>query len=606
LERRQAFLLQLILIVLAGVFLLGAISNLARGTATSPYANFFAAVISLGLIVALRRGFFRWVAAAAVGLLILGFGSALAASSTAAVAGYLALLMLPVVIAGLLLPRPWFLAATIAVVIAGELALRAGPDATTNLEAAGGNFLYATLLIAVVVDQFGGTVRQALRRTVAHEKELEVARTALEARTGELEAAVTALQSEIQEREKAEAERLAMEARVLEVQKLESLGVLAGGIAHDFNNLLVGMLGNAGLALLELPPDSQAREPITEIEIAARRAADLSREMLAYSGRGKFVIAPFDLSALVREMTHLLHVSIGKSVVIRYDLAPQPVIVEGDATQLRQVVMNLVVNASDAIGERNGVITLTTGVMAADRSYLASTFVDEGLAPGDYAYLEVSDTGSGMDAATQARIFDPFFTTKFTGRGLGLAAVLGIVRSHRGALKVYSEPGKGSTFKLLIPASQEAAPDAPTAPAPSKARLSGCVLVVDDEPVVRSVAVAILRRLGLEIVEAVDGEAGVAAFRDEPDRFGLVLLDLTMPRLGGADAFTQIRALRPKVPVVLMSGFNEADASGRFAGKGLAGFLEKPFSPQDLTRVVEEALRTGPTGTVASRENGTP
>ena len=226
-------------------------------------------------------------------------------------------------------------------------------------------------------------------------------------------------------------------------QKLESLGVLAGGIAHDFNNLLVGVLGNAGLALLELPEDSSARQPIRDIEVSAQRAAELTRQMLAYAGRGRFRVEPVDLSSVVEEMSQLLRPVISKQTQLSLRLARHVPAVVADITQLRQVVMNLITNASDALSDTPGTVTLETGIVMADQAMLASTYLNEELPPGPYVYLEVSDTGSGMDSATAARIFEPFFTTKFTGRGLGLAAVLGIVRSHKGAISVRRYSGGG-------------------------------------------------------------------------------------------------------------------------------------------------------------------
>ncbi len=598
-ERRQAYLLQGFLLIVATAFVVGAVANGLRSVAsgepiTGVLPNAEAAAILGVLVAVLRRGPFGLVAGATIVFLVYAFAQSLTGSDASLAGSYLALLMLPLVLAGLVLPRIGLLATAAGVIAAGELALRANPASVeTGLANSGSNFLFATVLVAAVVDQFGGTVRSAFVDALARERELELARTELQARTSELQAAVGALETEMAERQRAEDERRAMETRVMEVQKLESLGMLAGGIAHDFNNLLVGIMGNAGLALLELPPDADGRARIAQIETAARRASDLARQMLAYSGKGRFVVAPLDISALVREMTQLLHASIGKSIDIRYALAPAPIVIEGDATQLRQVVMNLVVNASDAIGDRPGTITIGTSRVHADRAYLSGTFVDEGLADGEYAVIDVSDTGDGMDVATQSRIFDPFFTTKASGRGLGLAAVLGIVRAHHGALKVYSERDRGSTFKLLLPVT-----DADVQPDPWANRSStpwrgeGTVLVVDDEPMVRDVAEAILARFGLSAVQAADGDEAVRLFAAEPERFAVVLLDLTMPRLSGAETFRQIRDIKPDARVILMSGYNEQEASGSFAGKGLAGFLEKPFSTQALGAAVEHVLGT--------------
>ncbi|MEQ2006185.1 MAG: PAS domain S-box protein, partial [Limisphaerales bacterium] len=259
------------------------------------------------------------------------------------------------------------------------------------------------------------------------------------------------------QRADAEQERQRMELKLQETQKLESLGVLAGGIAHDFNNLLTSILGNASLARMDLPPRSPVEHSLEQIEKASLRAADLCRQMLAYAGKGRFVVQPFDLTQLVQDTAHLLQVSVSKKAVLKFDLDAGLPPVLADASQLRQIVMNLVINASEAIGDRSGVIALSTGLVRADRRYLADTHLAGNLPEGDYVFLEVSDTGCGMTPELRARIFEPFFTTKFAGRGLGLAAVLGIVRGHRGALRVYSEPGKGSSFKLLLPIAPGAA-----------------------------------------------------------------------------------------------------------------------------------------------------
>jgi PAS domain S-box-containing protein len=293
---------------------------------------------------------------------------------------------------------------------------------------------------------------------------------------------------DITERKRMEQDRLTLERKLLETQKLESLGVLAGGIAHDFNNLLMGVLGNASLALLELPANSPADYSIRQIEIAAGRAADLTRQMLAYSGRGHFVVQPLDLNTLVEEMSHLLQIAISKSIMLQYHLGERLPPIEADAMQIRQVVMNLIVNAAEAIGDDVGTITLTTGIRHADHAELAAIYLAHDLPAGDYLYLEVDDTGSGMDADTLAKIFEPFFTTKFTGRGLGLAAVLGIVRGHHGALKVQSQPARGTTFTILLPTptDQRMTTDDVNSSVASGRRSAGAggtVLVVDDEQI---------------------------------------------------------------------------------------------------------------------------
>ncbi|PFG72837.1 PAS domain-containing hybrid sensor histidine kinase/response regulator [Tepidiforma thermophila] len=381
-------------------------------------------------------------------------------------------------------------------------------------------------------------------------------------------------------------ERKRTEQRLLQAQKAESLAVLAGGIAHDFNNLLVGILGNAGLALAELPPESPVRATIADIETAGQRAADLARQMLAYSGRGKFVVGPLQLNALVEEMAHLLRVSVGAGVRLVLDLAPGLPPVVGDATQLRQVVMNLVINASDAIGAGEGTVRVTTAAAPGRPELFAGAVVTPGELAARYVVLEVADTGSGMDAATLTRIFDPFFTTKFTGRGLGLAAVLGIVRGHQGGISVTSAPGEGTRFRVMLPAAGELPPAEEGTRSTAAWRGSGLVIVADDEPGVRKVTARALSGMGFEVLEAEDGQAAVELFAQHRERVVLVLLDMTMPRMNGQAAFRAIRALDPGAKVVLMSGYTEQDAAEQFAEGGLAGFLQKPYELGGLQELV--------------------
>jgi len=385
-------------------------------------------------------------------------------------------------------------------------------------------------------------------------------------------------------------ERVQMESQLREVQKLESLGVLAGGIAHDFNNMLMGVLGHAGLALMDLAPDHSARASVEHIQTAAKRLADLTHQLLAYSGKGRFVVQPLDITALVEELGQLLGTVVSKKAALHYKLDQELPAVEADATQVRQVVMNLITNASDALGDEGGIIRVNTGMVTADRQYLASTYLDEDLVPGDYVFIEVSDTGCGMDTATRARLFDPFFTTKFAGRGLGLAAVLGIVRGHRGAVKVYSEVNQGTTIKVLLPASSLPVKEREAASPEGRLPDDCLILVVDDEELVREVARASLERHGCRVLEAGDGGQAVDVYREQEDAVSLVLLDMTMPRLGGVETFRQLRNLDPGVKVILSSGYNEQEATSRFAGKGLAGFLQKPYTPSQLMAKVREVL----------------
>ena len=388
-----------------------------------------------------------------------------------------------------------------------------------------------------------------------------------------------------------EERRIEAERRLFESQKLDSLGLLAGGIAHDFNNMLMGVLGNASMALDEVPRGSFLDECLQDVEIAAKNAAGLAKQLLAYSGRGRFVVEPVDLAAVVIEMTKLLEASIPKSVRIRFQLEPDVGAVQADVSQLRQVLMNLILNASQAIGERSGVITVALSCMDCDAAYLDTTFAGEGLVEGHYVYLEVSDTGVGMDAETLQRIFDPFFSTKEQGRGLGLAAALGIIRGHKGAIKVYSEPDRGTTFKVLLPRCGDSVVPAVSKPPGEQAFLaSGTVLVVDDEEPVRRVAARILRTLGFDVLVAEDGREAVAIYSARKDEIVLVLLDMMMPRMGGERTFTELRRIEPEVRVVLTSGYNEQDAVVSFVGRGLAGFIQKPYPKSELERVVREAL----------------
>lgn len=395
-----------------------------------------------------------------------------------------------------------------------------------------------------------------------------------------------ALMHDITAKKQEEVNRLAMERHIQQTQKLESLGVLAGGIAHDFNNILMGILGYASLALDEISPMSPVRNRIREIIGASRRAADLCRQMLAYSGRGKFVVEQIDLCALIEEMVHLLKTSISKKAILNLKLEKGLPLLQADATQLRQIVMNLILNASEAIGERSGVITISTGAMYCGGEYLSNTNFEWDLEPGLYVYLEVSDTGCGMDKETVERIFEPFFTTKFMGRGLGLSATMGIVRGHNGALKVYTEVGKGTTFKVLFPAVKDDSIAASCADSSSESQWQGhgAVLLVDDEETVRALGQAMLERLGFQVLTAGDGREALAVFEQSKDIIDLVILDLTMPHMDGEEAFRELRHVAPALPVIMSSGYTEHEIAARFAGKGLAGFIQKPYTLQELRK----------------------
>ncbi len=387
-------------------------------------------------------------------------------------------------------------------------------------------------------------------------------------------------------------DQLALEAKVQQAQKLESLGLLAGGIAHDFNNLMMGILGNADLALMDLPPEASGRYYIKEIETAAERVAKLTNQMLAYSGKGRFVVEPIDLNLLLEEMKQLQQTVISKKATLQFHLAQNLPALEADAGQVRQVVMNLITNASEAIGDSNGAIGVTTGVVEADRTSLSGSYLNEDVPQGRYVYLEVSDTGSGMDAKTQEKIFDPFFTTKFTGRGLGLAAVLGIVRGHRGVIQVSSDPGRGSTFKILFPCVGDlAVVREEQAIMVESAGPGATILVVDDDEAVRDVLKLMLEAAGYRVLTAADGREGVSVFRQHCEEISLVLLDMTMPHMDGKEAFREMRLIRSDVWVILSSGYNELDATRQFADNGLTGFIQKPYRSSTLLTKIQEGPR---------------
>ncbi|MBE7520316.1 MAG: PAS domain S-box protein [Thermoflexaceae bacterium] len=400
---------------------------------------------------------------------------------------------------------------------------------------------------------------------------------------------------DLSEQKRAEEERLAFERNLLESQKLESLGVLAGGVAHDFNNLLVAIMGNVSLSLMEAGEASPLRPYLEEIETASQRAADLARQMLAYSGKGRLAVSRVQVNELVNEMGKLVSVSIPRSVMLEWQLAGSLPPVEADATQLRQVVMNLVINAAEAIGERDGVIRISTGVMQASQRYLQNTIMPfKGITEGEYVFFEVADTGAGMDPETVERMFDPFFTTKFTGRGLGMAAVLGIVRGHRGAIRVESAKGMGTTIRVLLPPAGAGPPAGEQPSAPSAGATSrGHVLVIDDEAGIRAVASRMLERMGFAVTAVADGAAGVESFAANHQGLAAVLLDMTMPRMGGAEAFARFREIAPGVPVVAMSGFSEEEALSTFQGDGPRAFLQKPFSMGDLEAALGRTLAPG-------------
>jgi len=375
-------------------------------------------------------------------------------------------------------------------------------------------------------------------------------------------------------------------------QRLESLGILAGGIAHDFNNLLTAIMGNAAMAERGLRANEDVSIHLSHITASSQRAADLCKQMLAYSGKGQFIITAINITELIREMTRLMEVSIGKQITLRYALNEDLPLVDADSAQIQQVILNLITNANEAIGEANGEIVFSTGVMQAGRAYLNASLTNEKLPRGKYIYIEVSDNGCGMDKTTVEKMFDPFFTTKFTGRGLGMSAVLGIVRGHHGAIRVNSKPGQGTSFRILLPVSDNkcstpavaAVESAPTSPC------KGTVLIVDDEAVIREVASAMLQDIGFDIIEAGDGKEAVSLYRQHQSDIRVVLLDMTMPQMDGKTCFAELTKINPAVRVLLSSGYSEQDINKLFTEHVPAGFIQKPYMPTALQQKMEAIL----------------
>ena len=393
--------------------------------------------------------------------------------------------------------------------------------------------------------------------------------------------------------------RVQAEEALRQSQKLESLGVLAGGIAHDFNNLLTTIMGNAEMLRPWLANgDAKGRSHLDKIERTTRRLAELTRQMLAYSGRGEFTVAEVDLNTIVAEMTELLTVSTPKNVQVIYRLDPQLPTIQADAAQMRQVILNLLTNASEAIGEhQRGEVVIRTDTATMDAEQLAEAFAGQDVEPGYFVVLEVSDSGSGMSAETLSKIFDPFFTTKFTGRGLGLAALRGIIRSHRGGIRIFSRLGEGTVFTLLFPAMG----NRQASPAPEKKKLTddagiagATILLVDDEESLRSLMAMSLEDVGCTVVQAIDGEDGVAQFRRYHEVIDLVVLDLTMPHMNGDEVFRQMMDAKPQTKVILISGYTQEDVARHFTGHRVTGYLEKPFPPSELVAKIRSALLEGP------------
>ncbi len=416
---------------------------------------------------------------------------------------------------------------------------------------------------------------------------------ALAAETAEVN---VTLAHQIAERERAEAERGEFEEQMRHTQKLETIGLLAGGIAHDFNNLLMGIRGNASLAKAGLPPDSATQQSIEAIESAAQRAQDLTGQLLAYAGKGRVAKLPLDLSSLVREAQLLLATGITRGCELVYELDDRLLPIEVEPTQIHQVVLNLVTNAIESLGPGSGRVTVRTGRMTASRSFLQGCLLGVDLAEGEYIYLEVEDGGVGIDLSTLGKIFDPFYTTKSEGRGLGLAALQGIVRGHGGALTVESTAGVGTRFRILFaPTDKKVVPAArslptmedATGPESLAAKLGRTVLLVDDADDVRNITSALLARGGFVVLPASSGEEGIELFLQRGEEVDLVLLDLRMPGIGGAETCRRLRDLDRKLPIVLVSGHGIEEEVSELTREPCTVFLQKPYGLTGLLQVLD-------------------
>ncbi|MDX8406310.1 MAG: PAS domain S-box protein [Mariprofundus sp.] len=383
----------------------------------------------------------------------------------------------------------------------------------------------------------------------------------------------------------AEAQKQEMQQQITHMQRLESLGVLAGGIAHDFNNILAAIMGNAELAQMNAIDGEPVRAELKNIIAGSGRAAELCSQMLAYSGQGQFIKQDVNITGLVEEALQLIDVSIPKNISLQLALSEALPMVNADKTQIEQIIMNLVSNAAESIGsEKEGEIRLLTDSVQADAAMLKCKLIEDKRKPGDYVSLVVTDNGCGMDRATMDRIFDPFFTTKFTGRGLGMSAVLGIVRAHGGTIEVASQPGKGTRFRILLPATKLAEVDQqPVVDVVARHPGFGqTVLVVDDEVMVRSVAQRMLEKLGCSVILAADGAQGMVCYQQHKQEITMVLLDMTMPVMDGKETLEQLRLMDASLPVFICSGYSSESVTDNFGEIQPTGYLQKPFSLKSL------------------------
>ncbi len=408
--------------------------------------------------------------------------------------------------------------------------------------------------------------------------------TVLPDASGQMQAVATIV-SDVSERER-------LEAQLRQSQRLESLGVLAGGVAHDFNNLLVGIMGNASLAFDQMEPKDPLRNLVEKVINAGRRATQLTQRMLAYAGRAVFDVQIMDLNELVEEMADFATAAVSKAVALKIDVADNLPLIKADASQLQQVIMNLLINAAEAIGDGSGEVVVSTRCEELDAERLVSEFPDEKLTPGRYVCLEVRDSGCGMSAETLSRIFDPFFSTKFAGRGLGLSAILGIVKAHRGAIFVSSEEDSGTTFRVYFPIAARRPTQTESSDGPVEIPTDTTILVIDDEEDIRDVVQAVLGSRGVHVLCAEDGASGLEIFKQRAADIDAVLLDLNMPGMSGESVFEAMRSAKSDVRVILSTGYSEQEAASHFSNAQLAGFVHKPYTATALIEKVGAALGT--------------
>nr|MEE4267958.1 PAS domain-containing protein [Candidatus Krumholzibacteria bacterium] len=398
--------------------------------------------------------------------------------------------------------------------------------------------------------------------------------------------------SEITDIKDAENKRRELELQVLQAQKLESLGVLAGGIAHDFNNILMVIQGHAELARATLGHPGESVAFLDQIQSSVRQATDLCAQMLAYSGKGSFLIGDVFLDGLVEDMLPLLQTSVTRKVQLDVQQSGEVKGFRGDQTQVRQVVMNLVINAAEALGDEGGTVELFTSSRVFTEEELARDFPDEKLEPGTYTVFTVKDEGCGMDETTRRRVFEPFFSTKFTGRGLGMAAVQGIVHAHEGGLHLETAPGQGTIFTIIFPAFIET--QQPTSESPRVLEHSlpqgHTIMVVDDEPLVLDLTARMVEKLGFSVLKATDGYEALCLHDKHRHEISCILLDLTMPSMDGEEAYRELQRQQADVRVVLCSGYSEKDIERRFFGTGLTHFLHKPYSLEQLQDILSLVL----------------